>query len=62
MLKSGCKMTGVPYRSGGKSVTAVLSKAVDTTIEGIAITRSLILDGKLAGAGRAEQDAHAAVA
>jgi len=41
MLRSGCNMTAVPYRSGGESVTAVLSKAVDTTIEGIAITRSL---------------------
>jgi tripartite-type tricarboxylate transporter receptor subunit TctC len=51
MLKSGCKMTGVPYRSGGESVTAVLSKAVDTTIEGIAITRNLILDGKFRALG-----------
>ena len=51
MLRSGCKMTGVPYRSGGELVTAVLSKAVDTTIEGIAITRSLILDGKLRALG-----------
>ena len=31
MLRSGAKMTGVPYRSGGESVTAVLAKAVDTT-------------------------------
>jgi tripartite-type tricarboxylate transporter receptor subunit TctC len=51
MLKSGCKMTGVPYRSGGESVTGVLSKAIDTTIEGIAITRSLILEGKLRALG-----------
>jgi tripartite-type tricarboxylate transporter receptor subunit TctC len=51
MLRSGTKMTGVPYRSGGESVTAVLAKAVDTTIEGIAITRSLILDGKLRALG-----------
>jgi tripartite-type tricarboxylate transporter receptor subunit TctC len=51
MLRSGCKMTGVPYRSGGESVTAVLSKAVDTTIEGIAITRSLVLEGKLRALG-----------
>ena len=51
MLRSGCKMTGVPYRSGGESVTAVLSKAVDTTIEGISITRSLILQGKLRALG-----------
>ncbi len=33
MLRSGARMTGVPYRSGGESVTAVLAKAVDTTIE-----------------------------
>jgi tripartite-type tricarboxylate transporter receptor subunit TctC len=51
MLRSGARMTGVPYRSGGESVTAVLSRAVDTTIEGIAITRSLILDGKLRALG-----------
>jgi len=51
MLRSGAKMTGVPYRSGGESVTAVLAKAADTTIEGIAITRSLILDGKLRALG-----------
>jgi len=51
MLRSGAKMTGVPYRSGGESVTAVLAKAVDTTIEGIAITRSLILEGKLRALG-----------
>ena len=51
MLRSGAKMTGVPYRSGGELVTAVLAKAVDTTIEGIAITRSLILDGKLRALG-----------
>ena len=51
MLRSGARMTGVPYRSGGESVTAVLAKAVDTTIEGIAITRSLILEGKLRALG-----------
>jgi tripartite-type tricarboxylate transporter receptor subunit TctC len=51
MLRSGCKMTAVPYRSGGESVTALLSKAVDTTIEGIAITRSLIGEGKLRALG-----------
>ena len=49
MLRSGCKMTAVPYRSGGESVTAVLSKAVDTTIEGIAITRS---SSSMANCGR----------
>src|SRR4029078_5476218 len=28
MLRSGAKMTGVPYRSGGESVTAVLAKSI----------------------------------
>jgi tripartite-type tricarboxylate transporter receptor subunit TctC len=51
MLRSGTKMTGVPYRSGGESVTAVLAKAVDTTIEGIAIVRNLVLDGKFRALG-----------
>ena len=51
MLRSGTKMTGVPYRSGGESVTAVLAKTVDTTIEGIAITRNLILEGRLRALG-----------
>ena len=40
-------MTGVSYRSGGESATAVLSKAVDATFENIAILAPLIRDGKL---------------
>ena len=47
MLRSGAKLTGVSYRSGGESVTAVLSKAVDVTLENVAILTSLIRDGKL---------------
>ena len=47
MLRSGAKMTGVSYRSGGESNTAVLSKAVDLTLENIAILGALIRDGKL---------------
>ncbi len=47
MLRSGAKMTGVSYRSGGESSTAVLSKAVDLTLENIAILGALIRDGKL---------------
>ncbi len=47
MLRSGAKMTGVSYRSGGESSTAVLSKAVDLTFENIAILGPLIRDGKL---------------
>jgi tripartite-type tricarboxylate transporter receptor subunit TctC len=37
MLRRGAKLTGVSYRSGGESVTAVLSKAVDVTLENVAI-------------------------
>ena len=47
MLRSGAKMTGVSYRSGGESNTAVLGQTVDATFENIAILRSLIADGKL---------------
>jgi tripartite-type tricarboxylate transporter receptor subunit TctC len=47
MLRSGAKMTGISYRSGGESNTAVLSKAVDLTLENIAILGALIRDGKL---------------
>jgi tripartite-type tricarboxylate transporter receptor subunit TctC len=47
MLRSGAKMTGISYRSGGESNTAVLSKAVDATLENIAILGALIRDGKL---------------
>jgi tripartite-type tricarboxylate transporter receptor subunit TctC len=47
MLRSGAKMTGVSYRSGGESNSAVLSNAVDLTLENIAILGALIRDGKL---------------
>jgi tripartite-type tricarboxylate transporter receptor subunit TctC len=47
MLRSGAKMTGVSYRSGGESVTAVLSHAVHLTFENIAILAPQIRDGKL---------------
>ena len=47
MLRSGARMTGVPYRSGGKSVTAVLSQAVDLTFENVAILVPQIREGKL---------------
>ena len=46
MLRSGTKLTGVSYRSGGESSTAVLGKAVDATFENIAILRALIQSGK----------------
>ena len=47
MLRSGTKLTGVSYRSGGKSVTAVLSQAVHATFENIAILAPQIREGKL---------------
>ena len=51
MLRSGAKLTGVSYRSGGESVTAVLSKAVQATFENIAILRALISEGKVRALG-----------
>ena len=51
MLRSGAKLTGVSYRSGGESITGVLSKAVDATFENIAIVRQLIADGKFRALG-----------
>jgi len=47
MLRSGAKMTGVSYRSGGESVTAVLSQAVHLTFESVAILVSQIREGRL---------------
>ncbi len=47
MLRTGTKLTGVSYRSGGESSTAVLGKAVDATFENIAILRAMIQSGKL---------------
>ena len=49
MLRSGAKMTGVSYRSGGESNTAVLGQNVHATFENIAILRTLIGEGKLRG-------------
>ena len=49
MLRTGTKLTGVSYRSGGESATAVLGKAIDATFENIAILRALIQSGKLRG-------------
>src|SRR6185312_11366748 len=51
MLRSGTKLTGVSYRSGGESVTAVLSKAIQATFENIAILRTLISEGKVRALG-----------
>jgi tripartite-type tricarboxylate transporter receptor subunit TctC len=45
--RAGIDVIGVPYKSGGESVTAVLAGQVDATIEGITILLPLIRDGKL---------------
>ena len=47
VARSGAKLTGVPYRSGGEAVTAVLSEAVHLTFESITILLPLIRDGKV---------------
>src|SRR5215831_16221598 len=47
ILRSGAKLTGISYRSGAESVTAVLSRAVDVTLENVAILAPLIRDGKV---------------
>src|ERR1043166_2336036 len=50
-LKSGTDLIGVSYRSGGESVTAVLSGAVQMTFESITILLPLIREGKLRALG-----------
>jgi len=47
MARSGAKLTGVPFRSGGEAVTAVLSEAVHLTFESITILLPLIREGKV---------------
>ena len=45
--RAGVDVVGVPYKSGGESLTAVLAAQVDATIEGITILLPHIRDGKL---------------
>ena len=47
LSRAGVNIVGVPYRSGGESVTAVLSEAVHMTFEGITILLPLIREGKV---------------
>lgn len=47
MMYTGTKLTGVPYRSGGESVAAVLGKAVEATFENSDLVGSLAASGKL---------------
>jgi tripartite-type tricarboxylate transporter receptor subunit TctC len=47
LSRAGVNIVGVPYRSGGESVTAVLSEAVHMTFEGITILLPLVREGKV---------------
>jgi tripartite-type tricarboxylate transporter receptor subunit TctC len=47
MMRTGTKMTGVSYRSGGESVNALLSQAVHVTSEGIAGIAPHVAQGNL---------------
>jgi tripartite-type tricarboxylate transporter receptor subunit TctC len=47
MLHTGTQLTGVPYRSGGESITAVLSQTVEATFENNVLAGSLAAGGKL---------------
>lgn len=44
---AGVDIVGVPYKSGGDSVTGVLGEQVDMTFEGITILLPLIREGRL---------------
>jgi tripartite-type tricarboxylate transporter receptor subunit TctC len=47
LLRAGVNMQGVPFRSGGESITGVLNQTVHLTFESITIVLPLIRDGKL---------------
>jgi tripartite-type tricarboxylate transporter receptor subunit TctC len=49
--RAGVDLVGVSYRSGGESVTAVLSGAVQLTFESITILLPLIREGKVRALG-----------
>jgi tripartite-type tricarboxylate transporter receptor subunit TctC len=51
MLRSGARLSGVSYRSGGESITAVLGKTIQATFENIAILRSMISEAKVRALG-----------
>jgi tripartite-type tricarboxylate transporter receptor subunit TctC len=46
-LKAGVDIVGIPFRSGGESVTNLMSGAISLTFESPAILLPLIRDGKL---------------
>jgi len=57
---AGVDIVGVPYKSGGESVTAVLGAQVHMTFEGMTILLPLIRQGKLRALAVTSKTAHAA--
>ena len=47
IARTGANIVGVPYRSGGEAVTAVLGQNVQMTFEAISILLQLISEGKV---------------
>jgi tripartite-type tricarboxylate transporter receptor subunit TctC len=47
IARTGANIVGVPYRSGGEAVTAVLGQNVQMTFEAISILLPLIREGKV---------------
>ena len=59
-IPGSADIVGVPYKSGGESVTAVLGGQVQMTFEGITILLPLIREGKLHGLAVTSLDRFAA--
>ena len=47
IARTGANIVGVPYRSGGEAVTAMLGQNVQMTFEAISILLPLISEGKV---------------
>ncbi len=47
MSRAGVSLVGVPYRSGGESVTAVLGQAVHMAFDNVTLLLPLVREGKL---------------
>jgi tripartite-type tricarboxylate transporter receptor subunit TctC len=47
MSRAGVSLVGVPYRSGGESVTAVLGQAVHMAFDNVTLLLPLVAEGKL---------------
>jgi tripartite-type tricarboxylate transporter receptor subunit TctC len=47
MSRAGVSLVGVPYRSGGQSVTAVLGQAVHMAFDNVTLLLPLVAEGKL---------------